>query len=134
MAEIDIPVTLGLDIPPRLRIATVLLAASRAAGNGAYILSPGQAFQEARKLEELERDLASLERGSEVGRLRAELAGAREAKIRAHAEADRLRGVLQRIEGGDAPCTDEAKLRQWAYEALTLGRSVDELSPEGGAK
>lgn len=43
-------------------------------------------------------------------------------------ELARLRGVLQRIDGGDSPCTDEAKLREWAYEALTLGRGAEELS------
>lgn len=48
--------------------------------------------------------------------------------LRLRAEVERLRGVLYRIEGGDSPCTDEAKLRQWAYEALTLGRGPEELS------
>lgn len=45
-------------------------------------------------------------------------------------ELQRLSGVLARIEGGDHPCTNESLLRQWAYEALTLGRGVTELSKE----
>ena len=45
------------------------------------------------------------------------------------AEIERLQGVLQRIDGGDHYCTDESKLRQWAYEGLTLGRSAEDLSP-----
>lgn len=44
-------------------------------------------------------------------------------------EVERLSAVLQRIDGGDSPCTDEAKLRQWAYEATTLGRDVGSLTP-----
>ena len=47
---------------------------------------------------------------------------------RTDAEISRLRDVLEHIAGGDNPCTDESKLRQWAYEALVLGRSVEELS------
>lgn len=43
-------------------------------------------------------------------------------------ERDRLLGVLEHICGGDRPCTDESKLRQWAYEAVTLGRSAEDLS------
>lgn len=38
------------------------------------------------------------------------------------AENDRLSAWLRRIDGGDAPCTDEAQLRQWAYDAVTLGK------------
>ena len=44
-------------------------------------------------------------------------------------ECERLSGVLQAIDGGDCPVTDEALLRQWAYEAITLGKGVDDLSP-----
>ncbi|MHC4430184.1 MAG: hypothetical protein ACYS0D_16535 [Planctomycetota bacterium] len=40
------------------------------------------------------------------------------------AEVERLAGWLREIEGGDSPCTDEGKLRQWAYEALVLNREV----------
>lgn len=40
------------------------------------------------------------------------------------AEVERLRGWLRLIEGGDHPCRDENQLRQWAYEAITLGRLV----------
>lgn len=36
-------------------------------------------------------------------------------------ERDRLAAWLSHIDGGDAPCTDESQLRQWAYEAVTLG-------------
>jgi hypothetical protein len=41
---------------------------------------------------------------------------------RCRAEVDRLTGWLRAIDGGDKPCRDEAQLRQWAYQALTLGR------------
>ncbi len=37
-------------------------------------------------------------------------------------EVERLDATLQMIDGGDHPCTDESQLRQWAYEARTLGR------------
>ncbi|MFA5187133.1 MAG: hypothetical protein WC551_11675 [Patescibacteria group bacterium] len=43
---------------------------------------------------------------------------------RLSAENDRLRGWLELIEGGDHPCTDAQQLRQWAYEAITLGHEV----------
>jgi hypothetical protein len=43
-------------------------------------------------------------------------------------EVERLSDVLHRIDGGDNPCLDQDKLRQWAYEAMVQGRSVDELS------
>ena len=39
-------------------------------------------------------------------------------------EVDRLQRWLQRISGGDYPCQDEAQLRRWAYEAVTLGREA----------
>jgi hypothetical protein len=39
-------------------------------------------------------------------------------------EVERLAGWLRKIDGGDDPCTDEARLRQWAYEALVLNREV----------
>lgn len=45
-----------------------------------------------------------------------------QGKARAEKEVARLRAWLLRIDGGDHPCTDEAKLRQWAYEAVTLGK------------
>jgi hypothetical protein len=35
-------------------------------------------------------------------------------------EVERLSKWLEKIEGGDSPCTDEAQLRQWAYSAVTL--------------
>lgn len=41
-------------------------------------------------------------------------------------ECDRLHGWLQAIDGGDNPCTDVLQLRQWAYEAATLGRPAPE--------
>lgn len=44
-------------------------------------------------------------------------------------ERERFAGVLERIDGGDNPCTDESKLRQWAYETITLGRNAENLSP-----
>ena len=43
-------------------------------------------------------------------------------------EVMRLTDVLSQIDGGDHPCQDEALLRQWAYECITLGRSADMLS------
>jgi hypothetical protein len=83
----------------------------------------------------------SVRRGSLIreGATRAKVDGAEralEAKIdelcslatRAAENAERLGGVLHLIGGGDSPCRDEAKLRQWAYQALTLGRSAEELS------
>lgn len=39
-------------------------------------------------------------------------------------EVVRLDGWLAIIDGGDGPCTDESRLRQWAYEARTLRRDV----------
>lgn len=38
-------------------------------------------------------------------------------------EVARLTAWLERIDGGDEPCTDESQLRQWAYEALVLRRT-----------
>ena len=53
--------------------------------------------------------------------------GEREAApSRAEAEVARLTAWLQKIDGGDSPCTDESQLRQWAYEALTLGREASD--------
>lgn len=43
-------------------------------------------------------------------------------------ECDRLAAWLKHIEGGDNPCLDESQLRQWAYEATTLGHD----SPNNG--
>ena len=43
--------------------------------------------------------------------------------------AERLAGVLARIDGGDNPVDNAAVLRRWAYEGLTLGRSQEELTP-----
>lgn len=43
-----------------------------------------------------------------------------------HSENERLRSWLCMIEGGDTPCRDEAQLRQWAYEAVTLGNKPPE--------
>lgn len=43
---------------------------------------------------------------------------------RLRAEVERLSKWLQKIDGGDNPCTDEKQLRQWAYEAVTLKREV----------
>lgn len=43
-------------------------------------------------------------------------------------EVGRLSDWLSKIDGGDSPCTDESKLRQWAYEALSLGRDVGDAS------
>jgi DNA-directed RNA polymerase subunit RPC12/RpoP len=43
-------------------------------------------------------------------------------------EVERLSGWLQKIDGGDNPCQDESKLRQWAYEAVVLNRSPQEAS------
>lgn len=36
-------------------------------------------------------------------------------------EVKRQQAWLSRIDGGDEPCDDAAQLRQWAYEANTLG-------------
>lgn len=41
------------------------------------------------------------------------------------AEVERLNGWMQKIEGGDTPCKDESRLRQWAYEALILRRQPE---------
>lgn len=41
-------------------------------------------------------------------------------------EVSRLKGWLQKIDGGDTPTDDAETLRRWAYEGLTLGRQ-----PEG---
>ena len=80
-------------------------------------------------LDELERLRAAVD---EMPRLIGELSVERDAVAAKCGELrddrDRLLGVLQRIEGGDAPCQDEALLRQWAYDAITLDRSADELS------
>lgn len=47
----------------------------------------------------------------------------RECEVeRLRSEVARLEAWLYRIDGGDNPCRDEEQLRQWAYEALTLGR------------
>jgi hypothetical protein len=43
-------------------------------------------------------------------------------------EVERLSDWLHKIDGGDNPCQDESKLRQWAYEALTLNKTVEEAS------
>ena len=43
------------------------------------------------------------------------------------AENERLAAWLQRIEGRDSPCSNAWKLRQWAYQAATLGKSVEEF-------
>lgn len=43
----------------------------------------------------------------------------------ARVEAERLHAWLKKIEGGDDPCTDESQLRQWAYEAVTLGATLE---------
>jgi len=62
--------------------------------------------------------------------LRADLAKARDRGDRMQIECARLDGVLRCIDGGDNPVLDEAMLRQWAYEATTLGRGVGGLSTE----
>lgn len=41
---------------------------------------------------------------------------------RLQAEIVRLSTWLIKIDGGDNPCRDESQLRQWAYEAVVLGR------------
>lgn len=62
-------------------------------------------------------------------------ADAREAAARSDerekckAEIERLSSWLQKIEGGDNPCRDESQLRQWAYEAVTLSRRVEDTTP-----
>lgn len=56
--------------------------------------------------------------------------GERDAEVdRLGAEIDRLAAWLRCIEGGEDPCRDEARLRQWAYEAVTLGRPVPGSEP-----
>jgi hypothetical protein len=45
---------------------------------------------------------------------------------RLRVEANRLAGWLKLIDGGDNPCTDESQLRQWAYDAITLGKEAPE--------
>jgi len=54
---------------------------------------------------------------------------AREVELQAdnqrlRAEVERLTAWLRKIDGGDNPCLDEAVLRQWAYDAVTLGREA----------
>lgn len=46
---------------------------------------------------------------------------------RLDAENRRLRRVLEKIRDGDVQ-GDIVHLRHWAYEALTLGRSAEEMS------
>lgn len=46
----------------------------------------------------------------------------------ARREVERLTEWLIHIGGGDAPCDNAEQLRRWAYEAITLGRNVDEAS------
>jgi hypothetical protein len=43
----------------------------------------------------------------------------------AERERDRLLRWLEKIDGGDQPCQDELQLRQWAFEAVTLGMEAD---------
>lgn len=43
---------------------------------------------------------------------------------RCRKECDRLTAWLKHIDGGDSPCLDESQLRQWAYEATTLGHDA----------
>lgn len=72
---------------------------------------------------ENERYVEESGRHAKAFRLQLDRAVAAEAeRDRALAEVERLRGALQQIDGGDNPSTDERQLRQWAYEALTLGR------------
>lgn len=71
----------------------------------------------AQLIDELKADIAdrcarSREREREIAELRAKV--------------ERLTAWLLRIEGGDNPCEDAAQLRQWAYEAVTLGREVSD--------
>jgi hypothetical protein len=61
--------------------------------------------------------LDEVERQNEVHRLRTDV------KLLQN-EVARLAGWLRKIEGGDSPCRDEVQLRQWAYEAVTLGHEV----------
>jgi len=85
------------------------------------------------------RELTTNARGSafesEILAMATELLAARDTlaaltkeRDEAHKECDRLKGVLSHIDGGDNPCLDEARLRMWAFEGVTLGRSVEELS------
>jgi hypothetical protein len=47
-------------------------------------------------------------------------------------ENEKLKAALVLIDGGDNPSHDESQLRQWAYEAVTLGR--DFRPPAGQRK
>ena len=51
-----------------------------------------------------------------------ELIKARTDLAAAQLEVERLKAWLLKIDGGDSPCTDQSQLRQWAYEAVTLGK------------
>jgi hypothetical protein len=51
------------------------------------------------------------------------------AKLRA--DNERLRAWLLRIDGGDNPCFDQAQLRRWAYEAVTLGHAIAAAEEKG---
>jgi hypothetical protein len=55
----------------------------------------------------------------------AERDGLTEDVERLRGECERLTRWLRRIDGGDTPCQDESQLRQWAYEAITLGRDCE---------
>lgn len=61
-----------------------------------------------------------------------EIAPWRERAERAAAENKRLQGVLVHIAAGGSGATlaTEAVLRRWAFEAVTHGRGVSELTPE----
>jgi hypothetical protein len=41
-------------------------------------------------------------------------------------EVERLAGWLRKIDGGDNPCLDESKLRQWAYNAIVLNNEPNQ--------
>ena len=66
---------------------------------------------------------------AEASDLRCEVAQLKEQRARIERERARLSDWLRAIEGGDEPITDEAELRQMAYEAVVLGHP----SPDGDA-
>ena len=57
-----------------------------------------------------------------------ELEASKQRVLDLEAEVERLDGWLSKIDGGDHPCTDESKLRQWAFQAHCLGHDPEQAS------
>lgn len=66
-------------------------------------------------------DVNERTRGGPWAGVAAELRCAARHVLRVEAERDRYIEALEKIDGGDRPCRDEATLRRWAFEAI-MGR------------